>query len=76
MKLTKSELSKIIKETLQEEETLSAKDAKLNKLNDAKNKLFEVMNESKEAEEFEVARLLEDAIGALQKVISKIYYTP
>ena len=69
MKLTKSELSKIIKETLQEEETLSAKDAKLNKLND-------VMNESKEAEEFEVARLLEDAIGALQKVISKIYYTP
>jgi|TARA_R110001583_G_scaffold31790_3_gene108504 hypothetical protein len=92
MKLTKSKLKQLIKEELalmgaletennfvkkhDLDEELSPKDEKLNKLNDAKVMLFDVMKAAQEAEQYDVARALEDAVGALQKAISKIYYAP
>jgi len=74
MKLTKTKLKQIIKETLQED-GMSGAEMSANSLNDAKLILFDEMKAARESEQYDVARHLEEAVGALQKALSIIKYS-
>jgi len=73
MKLTKTKLKQIIKETLQED-GMSGAEMSANSLNDAKLILFDEMKVARESEQYDIARHLEEAVGALQKALSIIKY--
>ena len=69
MKLTKTKLKQLIKETM-EEGGLSGDEMSANALNDAKAILFDEMKVAREGEQYDVARHIEEAISALQHALS------
>jgi len=69
MKLTKTKLKQIIKETIKES-GLSGDEMSANALNDAKAILFDEMKVAREGEQYDVARNIEEAISALQHALS------
>lgn len=80
MKLTKTKLKQIIRETMEETGAMGlpeygvASGASDNELNDAKLILFDNMKAAREAEQYDIARYIEEAVGALQKALSIIKY--
>ena len=69
MKLTKTKLKQLIKETIKES-GLSGDEMSANSLNDAKLILFDEMKVAREGGQYDVARHIENAIGALQEALS------
>ena len=69
MKLTKTKLKQIIKETIKES-GLSGAEMHANAINDAMAILFDEMKVAREGEQYDVARHIEKSIGALQEALS------
>ena len=69
MKLTKTKLKQLIKETM-EESGLSGDEMSANALNDAKVVLFDEMKVAREGGQYDVARHIEKSIGALPEALS------
>ena len=69
MKLTKTKLKQLIKETM-EEGGLSGDEMHANAINDAMAILFDEMKVAREGGQYDVARHIEKSIGALQEALS------
>ena len=72
MKLTKTKLKQIIKETMEE---AAADGARLEELKESKRVLLDNMQAARNAEQYDIASSLEKSVMALEEAISALFYS-